>query len=281
MNVDYPLSDRLVSRFESIRSENKPGLVTFITAGDPDFERSFEILKGLPGAGADVIELGMPFTDPMADGPSIQASGLRALSGGQTMDLTLEMVKRFRLNDVGTPVILMGYYNPIYSYGVARFLKDAVSSGVDGLIVVDLPPEEDAELCLPSRNAGLHFIRLATPTTDSRRLPAVLKHTSGFLYYVSITGITGSGAASGEEVRNAVQALREHTDLPIAVGFGIKTPEQAAEVVCHADAAVVGSALVEKIAHSVALEDDPIEAVLGFTNLLANSVHSARSKGAR
>ena len=278
MSGHLPSSDRLVNKFELIRKEDKPGLVTFITAGDPDFDRSFEILKGLPEAGADVIELGMPFTDPMADGPSIQASGLRALAGGQTMRLTLEMVKKFRLSDEQTPVILMGYYNPIYSYGVTSFLKDAVSSGVDGLIVVDLPPEEDAELCMPSRNEGLHFIRLATPTTDSRRLPTVLQNTSGFLYYVSITGITGSGTASGGAIRKALQTLREHTDLPIAVGFGIKTPEQAAEIARYADAAVVGSALVERIAQSVAADKDPVQAVLDFTNILANSVHFARSE---
>ena len=274
MNVDSPPLDRLVGRFELIRKENKPGLVTFITAGDPDFERSFEILKGLPAAGADVIELGMPFTDPMADGPLIQASGLRALSGGQTMVRTLELVRKFRLNDADTPIILMGYYNPIYSYGVTEFLKEAVFSGVDGLIVVDLPPEEDPELCLPSQNGGLHFIRLATPTTDSRRLKSVLKNTSGFLYYVSITGITGSGSSSGQ----AIQALRKCTDLPIAVGFGIKTPEQAAEIARHADAAVVGSALVERIAHSLSTDKDPVEAVLGFTRILANGVHSARGE---
>jgi len=278
MKCDSPPPDRLAGRFDLLRRERRAGLVTFITAGDPDFERSCNIMKGLPGAGADLIELGMPFTDPMADGPSIQASGLRALRGGQTMPLTLAMVETFRLNDAETPVILMGYYNPIHSYGVSRFLKDAQASGVDGLIIVDLPPEEDAELCLPARDAGLHFIRLATPTTDSKRLPAVLENTTGFLYYVSITGITGAGAASGNDVRSALQALRVETDLPIAVGFGIKTPGQAAKIARHADAAVVGSALVDKIAKSVSTGQDPVEAVLMFTKKLAHSVRTARSE---
>ena len=278
MNDDNPPTDRLTGRFDLLQKERRAGLVTFITAGDPDFERSSKIMKGLPGAGADLIELGMPFTDPMADGPSIQASGSRALRGGHTMPLTLAMVETFRLNDVETPVILMGYYNPIYSYGVDRFLKDAVASGVDGLIIVDLPPEEDAELCLPARDAGIHFIRLATPTTDSKRLPAVLENTTGFLYYVSIAGITGAAAASGSEVRNALQALRVETDLPIAVGFGIKTLDQAAKIARDADAAVVGSALVDKIAKSVSTGEDPVEAVLVFTNKLANSVRTARSE---
>jgi tryptophan synthase alpha chain len=278
MNAFNPSLDRLVSRFDLLRRENRAGLVTFITAGDPDFERSCKIMMGLPGAGADLIELGMPFTDPMADGPSIQASGLRALSGGQTMVLTLAMVEQFRLHNIETPVILMGYYNPIYSYGVSRFLKDALASGVDGLIIVDLPPEEDAELCLPAREAGIHFIRMATPTTDSRRLPAVLENATGFLYYVSITGITGARAASGNEVRDALQALRVHTDLPIAVGFGIKTPGQAAEIARDADAAVVGSVLVEKIAESVSAGKDPVEGVLVFTKKLANSIREARTE---
>ena len=278
MNDDNPPTDRLTGRFDLLQKERRAGLVTFITAGDPDFERSSKIMKGLPGAGADLIELGMPFTDPMADGPSIQASGIRALRGGHTMPLTLAMVETFRLNDVETPVILMGYYNPIYSYGVDRFLKDAVASGVDGLIIVDLPPEEDAELCLPARDAGIHFIRLATPTTDSKRLPAVLENTTGFLYYVSIAGITGAAAASGSEVRNALQALRVETDLPIAVGFGIKTPGQVAKIARDADAAVVGSALVDKIAESVSTGEDPVEAVLMFTKKLASSVQSARSE---
>ena len=273
--------DRLVSRFDLLRRESRGGLVTFITAGDPDFARSCQIMKGLPGAGADLIELGMPFTDPMADGPSIQASALRALKGGQTMVSTLSMVKEFRTEDMETPVILMGYYNPIYAYGVARFLEDAKASGVDGLIVVDLPPEEDAELCMPALEAGVHFIRLATPTTNASRLPTVLKNTTGFLYYVSITGITGAGTASKDEVKGALQFLRPHTDLPIAVGFGIKTPEQAADVARHADAAVVGSALVEKIAESERIGGDPVEAALMFVKDLSSGVRAARSGAKR
>ena len=266
------------NRIQSIFLNKSKKLVTFITGGDPNYKNSLKIINQLAESGSDIIEIGMPFSDPMADGPLIQASGLRALSGGQTMVRTLELVRKFRLNDAETPIILMGYYNPIYSYGVTEFLKDAVFSGVDGLIVVDLPPEEDPELCLPSQNGGLHFIRLATPTTDSRRLKSVLKNTSGFLYYVSITGITGSGSSSGQAIQTALQALRKYTDLPIAVGFGIKTPEQAAEIARHADAAVVGSALVERIAHSLSTDKDPVEAVLGFTRILANGVHSARGE---
>ncbi|MBT06169.1 MAG: tryptophan synthase subunit alpha [Rhodospirillaceae bacterium] len=272
--------DRLISRFDLLRRENRGGLVTFITAGDPDFARSCRIMKGLPGAGADFIELGMPFTDPMADGPSIQASALRSLKGGHTMALTLSMVEELRKEDVETPVILMGYYNPIYSYGVARFLKNAKAAGVDGLIVVDLPPEEDAELCLPALEAGVHFIRLATPTTNASRLPTVLKNTTGFLYYVSITGITGAGTASTDKVKTALQFLRPHTDLPIAVGFGIKTPEQAADVARHADAAVVGSALVEKIAESERVGGDPVGAALMFVKDLSSGIRAAR-RGAK
>ena len=276
MNSSLLSDDRLVSRFDLLRREGRGGLITFITAGDPDFARSSRIMKGLPTVGADLIELGMPFTDPMADGPSIQASALRALKGGQTMVSTLAMVREFRVGDVETPVILMGYYNPIYSYGVARFLKDAQASGVDGLIIVDLPPEEDTELCLPALEAGIHFIRLATPTTNSVRLPTVLKNTTGFLYYVSITGITGTGTASADEVKAALQFLRPHTNLPIAVGFGIKTPEQAAAVARHADAAVVGSALVEKIAESELAGEDPVEAALTFVKDLSQGVQRAR-----
>tara|TARA_B100000686_G_scaffold355201_1_gene471004 strand:+ start:631 stop:1476 length:846 start_codon:yes stop_codon:yes gene_type:complete len=277
MNSCSPQDDRLARRFDLLRRERRGGLVTFITAGDPDFSRSCEIMKGLPTVGADFVELGMPFTDPMADGPSIQASGLRALKGGQTMALTLSMVEEFRVEDAETPVVLMGYYNPIYSYGVAKFLQEARALGVDGLIIVDLPPEEDAELCLPALKAGIHFIRLATPTTNAIRLPTVLKNTTGFLYYVSITGITGAGTATADEVRRALQFLRPHTNLPIAVGFGIRTPEQAAEVARHADAAVVGSALVEKIAESELAGKDPVEAALMFVKDLSKGVRSARS----
>ena len=268
---------RLEKRFQELIGQGRAGLICFVTAGDPSRHCSLEILKGLPDAGADVIELGMPFTDPMADGPSIQAAGLRALAAGQTMRGTLEMVRDFRRNNQNTPIVLMGYYNPIYSYGVKSFLADALDSGVDGLIVVDLPPEEDAELCLPARGAGLHFIRLATPTTSDTRLPTVLRNASGFLYYVSITGITGVGAVGPDSVASAVKRLRSHTDLPIAVGFGIRTPEQAGEIAKDADAAVVGSALVDQITKGIAGGSDPIEAVLSLTRDLANSVRQARN----
>ena len=272
-------NQRLEKRFASLRKQNRAGLVTFITAGDPNLQTALEIMKGLPRAGSDVIELGMPFTDPMADGPSIQAAGLRALAAGQTMGGTLNMVRSFRNGDQETPVILMGYYNPIYSYGVDSFLVDAMEAGVDGLIVVDLPPEEDDELCLPARAAGLHFIRLATPTTDDGRLPIVLRNASGFLYYVSMTGITGVGAVGADSVSSAVKRLRTHTDLPIAVGFGIRTPEQAESISRHADAAVVGSALVDRVTDGIAEGRDPVKAVLSLTSDLASGVHQARSRG--
>jgi len=268
---------RLEKRFQELFDQGRAGLICFVTAGDPDRHCSLEILKGLPGAGADVIELGMPFTDPMADGPSIQAAGLRALAAGQTMRNTLDMVREFRRDNENTPIVLMGYYNPIHSYGVKSFLADALDSGVDGLIVVDLPPEEDGELCLPAREAGLHFIRLATPTTSEARLPTVLSNASGFLYYVSITGITGVGAAGARSVASAVKRLRSHTKLPIAVGFGIRTPEQAGEIAKDADAAVVGSALVDQITKGIAGGSDPIEAVLSLTRDLANGVRQARN----
>jgi tryptophan synthase alpha chain len=242
-----PDSGRIRARFRALKTAGRGGLVTFITAGDPDRETSSRILRGLPAAGADLIELGMPFTDPMADGPAIQASSQRALKAGIKLREILDMVGAFREGEADTPVILMGYYNPIYNYGVERFLADAKAAGVDGLIVVDLPPEEDQELCLPALAAGVNFIRLATPTTDDARLPKVLANTSGFVYYVSIMGITGTRSAAGVEVRSAVERLKRHTDLPIAVGFGIKTPEQAAETAAVADAAVVGSALVEQV----------------------------------
>ena len=268
---------RLEKRFKELLNDGRAGLICFVTAGDPDRHCSLEILKGLPDAGADIIELGMPFTDPMADGPSIQAAGLRALAAGQTMRDTLDMVREFRRENQNTPIILMGYYNPIYSYGVNLFLTDALDSGVDGLIVVDLPPEEDGELCLPARDAGLHFIRLATPTTSDTRLPTVLRNASGFVYYVSITGITGVGAAGAGSVASAVKRLRSRTDLPIAVGFGIRTPEQAGDIAKDADAAVVGSALVDQITKGIAAGSDPIEAVLSLTRDLANGVRKARN----
>jgi tryptophan synthase alpha chain len=272
--------DRLTARFTALKSEGRAGLVTFITAGDPDFGTSLALLSGLPGAGADVIELGMPFSDPMADGPAIQASSLRALRGGQNMIKTLELVRRFRRDNTTTPVVLMGYFNPIYIYGNERFLADAKAAGVDGLIVVDLPPEEDAELCLPARAAGLHFIRLATPTTDDQRMGKVLTNTSGFIYYVSITGITGTRSAEASDVGAHIAALRRRTALPVAVGFGIKTPEQAAAIARVADAAVVGSALVERVREgldgngraSAALVADTLD----YVAALASGVRGAR-----
>ena len=241
-------SGRIAKRFAKLKQEGRGGLVTFITAGDPDFDTSLEILKGLPAAGADLIELGMPFSDPMADGPAIQASSLRALNNGMTLKKTLDLARKFRAGEADTPLIMMGYYNPIYQYGVDRFLTDFKAAGGDGLIIVDLPPEEDDELCLPALKAGVNFIRLATPTTDDKRLPKVLSNTSGFVYYVSIMGITGTRSAAESDVSAAVQRLKRHTDLPVAVGFGIRTPEQAAAVARVADAAVVGSALVGRVA---------------------------------
>ena len=275
------MTSRLEARFAALKAEGRGGLVTFTTAGDPDPDSAFEILRGLPQAGADVIELGMPFTDPMADGPAIQASSLRALKSGMSLVKTLDLVRRFRAEDDTTPIILMGYYNPIYSYGNERFLSDAVAAGVDGLIIVDLPPEEDEELCRPAREAGLHWIRLATPTTDEARLPTVLTNTSGFVYYVSILGITGTRSAGAETVRNSVERLKRHTDLPVAVGFGIRTPEQAAEIARVADAAVVGSALVERVKGALDGEGRPkpgmADEVLGFVSDLASGVRQARA----
>lgn len=247
MSAKAASESRIEKRFAKLKAEGRGALVTFVTAGDPDYDTSLQIVKGLPAAGADLIELGMPFSDPMAEGPPVQASSLRALKGGMTLAKTLAMVRAFRQDDGNTPIILMGYYNPIYSYGVERFVADAKVAGVDGLIIVDLPPEEDAELCLPALKAGIHWIRLATPTTDDKRLPTVLNNTSGFVYYVSIMGITGTAAVPTDHVREAVARLRRHTELPIAVGFGIRTPEQAAAISGIADGAVVGSAIVDAV----------------------------------
>ncbi len=267
-------SGRIARRFKALGDQGRAGLITFVTAGDPDYVTSLALVRALPDAGADIIELGMPFTDPMADGPAIQASSLRALKGGASLARTLDLVRAFRGDDDDTPIVLMGYYNPIYIYGPERFIKDALAAGVDGVIVVDLPPEEDEELCIPALGAGLHFIRLATPTTDEARLGKVLTNSSGFIYYVSITGITGTKSFSADTVGAAVERLRRNTDLPIAVGFGIKTPGQAAEVARIADAVVVGSALVSKIA-----DGDGVAAVLDYVGELAASVRGARGGG--
>jgi tryptophan synthase alpha chain len=274
------MSTRIEQRFAALGRQRRAALVTFMTAGDPDRATSLEILRALPAAGADIIELGMPFTDPMADGPAIQASSQRALKAGQNMRRTLAMVAEFRQADDATPIVLMGYYNPIYIYGVARFLADAKAAGVDGLIVVDLPPEEDEELCLPALAAGLNFIRLATPTTDDKRLPAVLANTSGFVYYVSITGITGMAAPETGKVSSAVARIKRHTALPVAVGFGVKTAEHAGAIAAVADGVVVGSALIDALRQSL----DPdmratpasVKAVTDLVRALAEGVRAAR-----
>ena len=251
------MSTRIDRRFAALKEEGRAALVTFVTAGDPDYETSLKIIRGLPKAGADVIEMGMPFTDPMADGPAIQAGGLRALAGGQTMKKTLKMLKAFRAGDTDTPVVLMGYYNPIYVYGVEKFLVDAKKAGADGLIIVDLPPEEDDELCIPAMEAGLNFIRLATPTTDDARAPKVFQNTSGFVYYVSVLGITGTKAPNLKSVKQNVNRLRKHTSLPICVGFGVKTSEQARVIAKDADGVVVGSALVTAVEKSLNKQGRP------------------------
>ena len=273
-------ANRLDSRFALLKRAGRAGLVTFLTAGDPDPQTSLAMVRALPAAGADVIELGMPFSDPMADGPAIQAASLRALHSGASMKTTLALVRDFRSGDNATPIVLMGYYNPIYSFGNERFLADAKAAGVDGLIVVDLPPEEDEELCLPANKAGLHFIRLATPTTDDKRLPTVLRNTAGFVYYVSIAGITGTRSAAEADVAKAVRRLKSHTALPVAVGFGIRTAEQAAAVARDADGAVVGSALVDRIAGSLDVagkaKAETAEAVLSLVRDLASGVRGAR-----
>jgi tryptophan synthase alpha chain len=272
------MTTRIDHRFAALRTEGRAALVTFLTAGDPDGETSLAILRALPAAGADVVELGIPFSDPMADGPAIQMSSQRAIKAGQTLKRTLAMVRAFRQGDDATPIVLMGYYNPIYVYGVERFLVDARSAGVDGLIVVDLPPEEDEELCLPALKAGLNFIRLATPTTDDKRLPAVLANTSGFVYYVSVTGITGAAAPDPDKVAGAVSRIKRHTKLPVAVGFGVRTAELAAAIAAGADGVVVGSALVSALKASLDQNDEATaKTVTVVVNLVAELARGVRS----
>jgi tryptophan synthase alpha chain len=273
------MTTRIDRRFAALKDEGRAALVTFIMAGDPDYDNALAILKALPAAGADLIELGMPFTDPMADGPAIQAAGLRALKAGQNLKRTLALVREFRRGDDTTPIVLMGYYNPIYIYGVAPFLTDAKTAGVDGLIVVDLPPEEDTELCLPALKAGFNFIRLATPTTDDKRLPAVLANTSGFVYYVSITGITGSAAPDAGQAAEAVARIKRHTKLPVCVGFGVRTAEQACAIAGGADGVVVGSALVDTVRSNLGADGQAspatVTAVADLVRTLAKGVRGA------
>lgn len=266
---------RLQTRFAELKQQNRAALVTFITAGDPGYSTSLDILKGLPEAGADVIELGMPFTDPMADGPAIQLANIRALGNGQNLVKTLKMVREFRAGNDTTPLVLMGYFNPIHYYGVDKFIADAKEAGVDGLIVVDLPPEHNEDLCVPAQAAGLDFIRLTTPTTDDNRLPTVLNGSSGFVYYVSVAGVTGAGAATLDHVEEAVARLRRHSDLPVAIGFGIRTPEHAASIARLADGVVVGSALIDKIAEADS-SAAAVQGVLGLCRDLAQGVRNAR-----
>ena len=274
------MTTRIDARFAELKKQGRSAFITYLMAGDPDPSTSLEIIKALPKAGADIIEIGMPFTDPMADGPAIQAAGLRALNGGMTLKKTLAMVREFRKGDDATPLVLMGYYNPIYIYGVDKFLTDAKSAGVDGLIIVDLPPEEDTELCLPAMRAGLNFIRLATPTTDDKRLPAVLANTSGFVYYVSITGITGSASADTKVVGEAVGRIKRHTKLPVCVGFGIRTPEAARAIAQTADGAVVGTALVDALRSSLDADGrataKTVGAVADLVSSLAQGVRGAK-----
>ncbi len=278
MTTGYSKS-RINRRFAALKADGKKALVTFLTAGDPDYDTSLKIIKGLPEAGADVIEIGMPFTDPMADGPAIQASSLRALQAGQTMVKTLQMVREFRKTETDTPIVLMGYYNPIYIYGCDRFIKDALDAGIDGLIIVDLPPEEDDELCIPALAAGLNFIRLATPTTDDKRLPKVLTNTSGFVYYESITGITGTATPDADIVGAAVNRLKNHTDLPVVVGFGVTTPEQAAAICTQADGVVVGTALVNALKRTLTKDNigdtTTVDSVLSLVRDLKQGIEHA------
>jgi tryptophan synthase alpha chain len=274
------VTTRIDARFAELKKQGRSAFITFVMAGDPDPATSLEIVKALPKAGSDVIEIGMPFTDPMADGPAIQAAGLRALKAGMTLKKTLALVREFRKDDNSTPLVLMGYYNPIYIYGVDKFLVDAKAAGVDGLIVVDLPPEEDSELCLPAMKAGLNFVRLATPTTDDKRLPAVLANTSGFVYYVSVTGITGSATANSAAVGEAVARIQRHTRLPVCVGFGIRTPEAARSIAASADGAVVGTALVDALRSSLDADGratgKTVDAVAGLAASLAKAVRGAK-----
>lgn len=261
---------RIDAKFAALKAEGRKAFVAYVMAGDPDYDTSLEVVKGLPGAGVDIIELGLPFTDPMADGPTIQLAGQRALDGGMTLDKTLALANEFRKGDDTTPIVMMGYYNPIYSRGVDLFLEQAKAAGIDGLIIVDLPPEEDEELCIPAQKAGLNFIRLATPTTDDKRLPKVLQNTSGFVYYVSITGITGAAEAQAADVAPEVARIKAKTDLPVIVGFGIKSPQTSRDIASVADGAVVGSAIVAKLAEGV-----PVGEVLEFVRGLADGAHAA------
>lgn len=274
------MTKRMNDKFATLQAEGRPALVTYFMGGDPGYDTSLAIMKALPKAGSDIIELGMPFSDPMADGPAIQMAGQRALKNGQTLAKTLAMAKAFRAEDDATPIVLMGYYNPIYIYGVERFLADAKEAGIDGLLVVDLPPEMDKELCIPALEAGVNFIRLATPTTDDKRLPAVLENTSGFVYYVSMTGITGSALTNTSAVGDAVKRIKRHTDLPVCVGFGVKTADQARTIGADADGVVVGTAIVNAIANVLGPDGkataDPAEAVAALVQDLADGVRDAK-----
>lgn len=279
------MTTRIDTKFAQLKSEGRPALVTYFMGGDPDYETSLNIMRALPKAGADVIELGMPFSDPMADGPSIQAAGLRSLKAGQSLAKTLKMAAEFREQDDTTPIVLMGYYNPIYIYGVERFLNDAKASGIDGMIVVDLPSEMDKELCVPAMEAGLNFIRLTTPTTDAKRLPAVLHNSSGFVYYVSMKGITGTATADTSAVSEAVHRIKQSTNLPICVGFGVKTPEHAAAIGAYADGVVVGTAIVNAVAGELdadgKVKGDPVAAASQLVNALAQSIRAVRLEAAQ
>ncbi|TPW28438.1 tryptophan synthase subunit alpha [Martelella alba] len=274
------MTERMEKRFADLKAEGRPALITYFMGGDPDFDTSLAIMKALPGAGADVIELGMPFSDPMADGPAIQLAGLRALKAGQTLKKTLELARQFRKDDQKTPIVMMGYYNPIYIYGVEAFVEDALEAGIDGLIVVDLPTEMDSELCIPALGKGLNFIRLTTPTTDGKRLPVVLNNTSGFVYYVSMNGITGSALPDPSVVGEAVERIKAHTELPVCVGFGVKTAEHARLIGAVADGVVVGTAVVNQIAGSLGENNtagpDTVAAVTTFVKGLASGVRDAR-----